>query len=303
MADEELHISDQDLLRSADGELPSIHARQVRAHLAACWLCRTRLAEIEATITDFVHVHRNTFDPQLPPAVGPRALLKSRLAEAAATSVRRFRPKFLQFFFPRGVAAYVAVALLLIAAGSALLMQPFSPPRPPTSSIPIENAAIPDPTLTPGATRPISISDACSIAHEEVIHDVPASLRQQVLHEYGIPSARAEDYEIDLLIAPRLGGSDDIHNLWPEPYTLPTWNARVKDALEEHLHQMVCQGTLDLRTAQRDISTDWIAAYKKYFHTERPLATSAIEKSKPAEPSATDSDQRRRSRAMGTAQL
>jgi hypothetical protein len=24
--------------------------------------------------------------------------------------------------------------------------------------------------------------------------------------------------------------------------------------------------------AQRDIATDWIAAYKKYFHTDRPLA-------------------------------
>ena len=34
---------------------------------------------------------------------------------------------------------------------------------------------------------------------------------------------------------------------------------------------MVCGGELDLSTAQRDIATDWIAAYKKYFHTNRPL--------------------------------
>ena len=46
----------------------------------------------------------------------------------------------------------------------------------------------------------------------------------------------------------------------------------MKDALEEHLHQMVCSGQLDLSTAQRDIATDWIAAYKKYFHTDRPLS-------------------------------
>jgi hypothetical protein len=45
----------------------------------------------------------------------------------------------------------------------------------------------------------------------------------------------------------------------------------VKDALEDRLHSMVCEGKLDLRTAQRDIATDWIAAYKKYFHTDRPL--------------------------------
>jgi|HubBroStandDraft_5_1064220.scaffolds.fasta_scaffold09153_3 hypothetical protein len=276
MADEELHISDQELLRSADGELPASRARQVRAHLAGCWLCRARLGELEATIAHFVHAHRGTLDPQLPSPAGPRALLKSQLGAAAAKSGAAPWSRFLQFFFPHAAVAYVPAVLVLIAAGSALLLQHFAAPRPSTSFLPIENAAVPNHTLTPGATRAISISDACSIHHEEVVRDVPASLRQQVLHEYGIVSARAQDYEIDFLIAPRLGGTEDIHNLWPEPYTLPTWNARVKDALEERLHEMVCQGTLDLRTAQRDISTDWIAAYKKYFHTERPLATSAM---------------------------
>jgi hypothetical protein len=28
---------------------------------------------------------------------------------------------------------------------------------------------------------------------------------------------------------------------------------------------------LDLATAQRDLAGDWIAAYKKYFHTNAPL--------------------------------
>jgi hypothetical protein len=51
-----------------------------------------------------------------------------------------------------------------------------------------------------------------------------------------------------------------------------TWNAHVKDTLEEHLHEMVCAGKLDLSTAQRDIAMDWIAAYKKYFQTDRPLS-------------------------------
>jgi hypothetical protein len=282
MADEELHISDQALLRSADGELPRSRARQVRAHLAACWLCRTRLAELEATIADFVHAHRSTLDPQLPPAVGPRALLKSRLNQAAAKSGADPWSRFLQFLFPRGAAAYVAVALLFTAAGTALLIQHFAPPRSSSASILTEYAAVPNRSLTPGATHAVTISEVCAVAHEDVVRDVPASLRQQVFNEYGIADARSEDYEIDFLIAPRLGGTDDIHNLWPEPYTLSTWNARVKDALEEHLHQMVCQGTLDLRTAQRDVSTDWIAAYKKYFHTERPLATSAADEINPA---------------------
>jgi hypothetical protein len=45
----------------------------------------------------------------------------------------------------------------------------------------------------------------------------------------------------------------------------------VKDELEERLHQMVCSGDLDLPTAQREIASDWIAAYKKYFHMDAPL--------------------------------
>jgi hypothetical protein len=111
----------------------------------------------------------------------------------------------------------------------------------------------------------------CSVPHEEVVAEVSTSLRREVFREYGIPSARPDDYEVDYLIAPGLGGAEDIHNLWPEPYTSRTWNAHVKDALEERLHEMVCDGELDLPTAQRDIATDWIAAYKKYFHTDRPL--------------------------------
>jgi hypothetical protein len=35
---------------------------------------------------------------------------------------------------------------------------------------------------------------------------------------------------------------------------------------------LVCEGRLDLPTAQREIATNWIAAYKKYFHTDKPLA-------------------------------
>jgi hypothetical protein len=111
------------------------------------------------------------------------------------------------------------------------------------------------------------------MAHEEVVAEVSTSLRQEVLQEYGIVNAHPDDYEIDYLIAPGLGGVEEIHNLWPEPYTSATWNARVKDALEERLHELVCAGKLDLSTAQRDIATDWIAAYKKYFHTDRPLAS------------------------------
>jgi hypothetical protein len=105
--------------------------------------------------------------------------------------------------------------------------------------------------------------------------NVSDSVRSAVFQEYGLAGAHAADYEIDYLIAPGLGGTADIHNLWPEPYSTAAWNAHVKDSLEEYLHDSVCAGKLDLRTAQSDISHDWIAAYKKYFHTDKPLAASA----------------------------
>ena len=69
---------------------------------------------------------------------------------------------------------------------------------------------------------------------------------------------------------PELGGTADPKNLWPERYASPVWSARVKDQLEDLLPTLVCQGRLDLGTAQRDIAVDWIVAYKKYFHTDRP---------------------------------
>ena len=37
-----------------------------------------------------------------------------------------------------------------------------------------------------------------------------------------------------------------------------------KDALEERLHWLVVSGRLDLKEAQRAITTDWTAAYQRY---------------------------------------
>ena len=126
-------------------------------------------------------------------------------------------------------------------------------------------------TLTPGETRAITIGDVCrGDAPETSDPMIPVSLQQKVFSEYGIDNARPSAYEVDYLITPELGGADSIRNLWPEPYST-VWNAHVKDALENRLHDLVCQGKVDLGTAQREIATDWIAAYKKYFHTNRPL--------------------------------
>ncbi|MGA2877694.1 MAG: zf-HC2 domain-containing protein [Bryobacteraceae bacterium] len=250
MPHQDHHLSDQDLVLAADGELTPRRDAEVRAHLSACWQCRSRLRGMEGAIADFVQLHSATLDPQLPPAAGPRALLKARLTEDARQSAA---PR-------RLVLAQVAFALTL--AGVAIALVLYLVPRPATASVP-------RPQLTPGAVRPVMKSDVCAVSGNQVLV-VPVALQRRVFEEYGIRNARTDAYEVDYLITPELGGASDIRNLWPEPYSSTEWNARVKDALEQRLHQMVCDGQLDLATAQHDIATNWIAAYKKYFNSNRP---------------------------------
>ena len=269
------HLTDEELLLAADGELASGDIVQVKAHLAACWDCRARMTEIEETIAGFIRVHRRTFDSQLPPVAGPRALLRARLAELAAQPEAHSWSQFFRFRPTLRVAAcLLGVVFTGALAGSLLLWH--SPLRNENSAVlAIERGTTPNHNLTPGATRRVSIGDVCSMPHEEVVRAVPTSVRQEIFQEYGIENAQASNYEIDYLITPGLGGAEDLHNLWPEPYTPRAWNAHTKDDLEEHLHEMVCSGQLDLLTAQREIATDWISAYKKYFHTDSPSALPA----------------------------
>jgi hypothetical protein len=256
MLNETVHLTDEDLLRVLDGELSQGRAKQARAHLAGCSMCQVRLRKLEATIGDLVSV-RETLEPELPPEAGARSVFKARLAEEANLAPPSRWLRFLHNVPP----VWAAVSVCLLGCISLLLVRHFQPHR--------IIAAIPDHNLTPGATRPVRLSEVCSMAHEEVVSDVPTFLRQQVFREYGITNPRSEDYEVDYLIAPGLGGAEDIHNLWPEPATTSsTWNAHVKDALEERLHELVCAGKLDLATAQSAIASDWIAAYKTYLGSQ-----------------------------------
>ncbi len=275
MLNESFHATDEELLLAADGELPARRATEVRAHLAACWDCRARMAETERAIAEFSRAYRQTLDLQLPAIAGPRALLKVQLADLSGKRESRSRQKFFQFSSTIRAAAYICASLLLVALVGRLFIQRSSLPETSSAADSFESGAVPNRSLTPGSTRRVTISDVCSMPHEEVVRNVSNSMRQQVFREYGIVQPNSDDYEIDYLIAPGLGGVEDIHNLWPEPYTSSKWNAHVKDALEEQLHEMVCAGKLNLSTAQRDIATDWIAAYKKYFHTDEPLSTSS----------------------------
>ncbi|HVT92231.1 MAG TPA: hypothetical protein VHD76_05270 [Bryobacteraceae bacterium] len=231
-------------------------AARVRTHLEICWKCRARRNEIEATIAGFMRARDGELNSRIPPPAGPRALLKARLA-AVARQPQPSRWRILRF-----EAAMVASAAASLLVAAALVVHYRNVPDP---------LARPQRALTPGTVRTVAARDVCLSEPSADLREAPKRLQRRVFEEYGMPNARAELYEVDYLITPELGGAADLRNLWPEPYSDTVWNARVKDALEDRLHSMVCAGKLDLATAQREISTDWITAYKKYFRTNRPL--------------------------------
>jgi hypothetical protein len=270
MLNNDSHLSDQELLLVADGELSPRRDAQARAHLAACWTCRTRMGEIESTIADFTRLQRETSDRHLPSAAGSRALLRARLAELAAVSRPRLWPLLLRSALASRIVAGASAVLLIAALGIWGIQRHRLQSEFDSTFADREHSPIPNRTFTPGAIRPVTKSDVCPARGNEVPREVPISVRQRIFQEYGMANAQPAEYELDYLITPELGGSDDPRNLWPEPRSVTAWNSYVKDALEDRLHQLVCNGSLGLDTAQHDIATNWISAYKKYFHTDKP---------------------------------
>jgi len=256
MRRDDIHPSEEELLCAADGELDAKRAVEVQTHLAACWSCRARMGELERTIADFVRL-RESGRPLPPPERG-RAMLKAHLADFADASPR---PPFwaLTRRSQGPILAFAALALILLFRAAH------------DHGEPVESRTIPDPRLTPGVTLPVTWNDVCTDGAVETAHVVSPAVAQAVFASYGIRQPPPGAYEVDYLITPALGGSDNVHNFWPQSYRETVWNAHIKDALEDHLHNLVCRGELDLVTAQQDISRDWVAAYKKYFRTDRPL--------------------------------
>ncbi len=265
MRDGKQHLCDEELLHCAEGE-PGVRAKRLRRHLEACALCRARSAQMESALAEFAMLEKSRLSAHLPAVESPRALLRSRLAEL---------PRSGGSFTPRGhnggaffawAFGFAGLATAMVVAG--VLSFPPSPAavvaRRPLAS---ERGILPDRAFTPGAARPASLAEVCALPHEEVVKQVSAQDRQRVFAEYGIPMAQSSRYEVDYLITPGLGGTDNIRNLWPEPYQAAMWNARTKDILEERLHEMVCSHQLDLSAAQEAIASNWIAAYRKYVQS------------------------------------
>jgi hypothetical protein len=248
------HLSDRDLLLAADGELQGRRVMVVDTHLARCAECRLRKERLEESARAFARAYH---DRDARPPASARQRLEAALSEAGRT------PRSSRAYAAAALAAAALVLLVLRAAGP-------RQPEPPAIVAEAEPGALPLPQLTPGDVRPVTLDELCAERLPSG-RAVPASVQQAVLHDYNMGHVPEEDYELDHLITPALGGTSDRRNLWPERYTSRVWNARVKDELEDLLPQLVCERKVPLATAQRDIASNWIAAYKKYFQTDRPL--------------------------------
>lgn len=118
----------------------------------------------------------------------------------------------------------------------------------------------PDPTLTPGATvAGVTAAEVCKPGYSTSVRNVSSSEKAEVYRRYGVPNVTGRD-EVDHFISLEIGGSNDVTNLWPEPYA-PAPGAHEKDKVENYLHAQVCNGAMTLPQAQQAIRNDWYAVY------------------------------------------
>ena len=130
---------------------------------------------------------------------------------------------------------------------------------------------LPDTKMTPGGNdisvvRNVSNQELCTTS-TKLVRNVSDLTKITIYKNYKIKyndrSQCKKGFEIDHLCSLSLGCNNDPKNLWPQSYC-GEYNAIMKDALEARLHSMVCKGEISKRIAQKEISTDWISAYKKY---------------------------------------
>ena len=136
---------------------------------------------------------------------------------------------------------------------------------------------LPNPRLTPGATNPRVTQGSlhttiCVVGYTKSIRPsesyTEALKFRQLDSGYNLRgNTRASNYEEDHLIPLEVGGSpSSVSNLWPQPRYV-TWSASKKDALENTLHRLVCEGAVSLASAQNVFRSNWIAGYKRYEHS------------------------------------
>jgi hypothetical protein len=115
---------------------------------------------------------------------------------------------------------------------------------------------------TPGKILPSADSSVICVrgyTSQPGVRHVTEAMKTRVYALYGAVRSGSAHHppsccEVDHLISLELGGSNDLANLWPEPYP----DATAKDKVENVLHHLVCRGKVNLGVAQRGIARDWV---------------------------------------------
>src|SRR6266436_3682278 len=110
---------------------------------------------------------------------------------------------------------------------------------------------LPDPELTPGACRTMSVKQLCETKWGKDKRHVTQAMKNEVFDAYGLSGNRDKScrckrhFEIDHLCSRELGGLDVVNNLWPQCYC-GTYNAVMKDRVENRLHKEICAGNISI---------------------------------------------------------
>jgi hypothetical protein len=133
-----------------------------------------------------------------------------------------------------------------------------------------DGAPLPDPACTPGAVTPAvtesnietTICSARYVAAVQPPRREANAVKRRLMRAYG-DRQPSRAYELDHLVPLDLGGTNAVHNLWPE-LNEPIPQARnAKDLVERSLHEAVCGHRVTLTAAQRAITADWTTALSR----------------------------------------
>lgn len=265
------HPADTTLILALDRQLSFARRVALDQHLIACEACRSRFEAFAETGREVVLVCRDDARDDARATSALRRRLQERMIEIGREGEQSplFRLRRVASSIPPFARVGFTVALLILVVR---LVQPsVNLIVPPLAS---EHQSLPIARFTPGATSNVSIRDLCS-GSLPIRRVTTIAVRQEVLQKYQMENVAPSEYELDYLITPELGGVGDARNLWPQRYDSAVWNARVKDDLERLLPRLVCDGTVDLGYAQREIADNWIDAYKRHFNTDRPIPRQA----------------------------
>jgi anti-sigma factor RsiW len=269
MSNSRTHPTDTTLILAVDRELSLARRMALDRHLMACEACRSRFEAFEEAAREAVRVCRDDASDDAVATSALRRRLQGRMMELG-----REWDRSLLFRFRRAAASVPPFARVGLTVAFLVLVVRLVHPGVSVLPRASQYESLPISRFTPGATTNVSARDLCS-GSLPIRRVVSSAVRQDVLQKYQMEHVASSEYELDYLITPELGGLGDARNLWPQRYDSDVWNARVKDDLERLLPRLVCDGAVDLVRAQRDIASNWINAYKKYFNTERPILRQA----------------------------